>query len=60
MTVKKKLLYGFMSITLMVIILGAVSFYLLDDIDTNMKTLVKEDIPKNKVVHAITLIFLNW
>ena len=50
MTVKKKLLYGFMSITLMVIILGAVSFYLLDDIDTNMKTLVKEDIPKNKVV----------
>jgi len=50
MTVKKKLLYGFMSITLMVIILGAVSFYLLEDIDTNMKTLVKEDIPKNKVV----------
>jgi len=50
MTVKKKLLYGFMSITLMVIILGAVSFYLLDDIDTKMKTLVKEDIPKNKVV----------
>jgi len=50
MTVKKKLLYGFMSITLMVIILGAVSFYMLDDIDTNMQSLVKEDIPKKRIV----------
>ena len=50
MTVKKKLLYGFMSITLMVIILGAVSFYMLDDIDTNMQSLVKETIPKKRIV----------
>jgi len=50
MTVKRKLLYGFMSITLMVIILGAVSFYMLDDIDTNMQSLVKEDIPKKRIV----------
>ncbi|NQY93499.1 MAG: methyl-accepting chemotaxis protein, partial [Campylobacteraceae bacterium] len=50
MTVKRKLLYGFMSITLMVIILGKVSFYLLDDIDTNMQTLVKETIPKKRIV----------
>jgi len=50
MTVKKKLLYGFMSITLMVIMLGTVSFYLLDDIDTSMQSLVKEDIPKKRIV----------
>jgi len=50
MTVKNRLLFGFMSITLMVIILGGVSFYLLENIDKDMKSLVKEDIPKNKVV----------
>ena len=50
MTVKKKLLLGFMSITLMVITLGTVSFYLLNNIDSNMQTLVKKNIPEKRIV----------
>ena len=50
MTVKKKLLLGFMSITVMVLTLGVVNFDLLNNIDSNMQTLVKKSIPKKRVV----------